>query len=72
MIPNTGRGKKRSEKKLSIGLLRMHLEPGERRVFLPGFIASLGKMGYEVTLEKGFGTSIGLSDSDYLMTADQT
>jgi alanine dehydrogenase len=50
----------------------MHLEPGERRVFLPGFIACLGKMGYEVTLEKGFGTSIGLSDSDYLMTADQT
>ena len=61
-----------SEKKLSIGLLRMHLEPGERRVFLPGFIASLGKMGYKVTLEKGYGTSIGLSDTDYLMTADQT
>lgn len=61
-----------SEKKVSIGLPRMHLEPGERRVFLPGFIASLGKMGYEITLEKGYGTSIGLSDTDYLMTADQT
>jgi alanine dehydrogenase len=60
-----------SENKLSIGLPRMHLEPGERRVFLPSFIASLGEMGYEITLEKGYGSSIGLSDSDYLMPADQ-
>lgn len=59
-------------KKLSIGLLRMHLEPGERRAFLPDFIATLSKMGYEVVLEKGYGTNIGLSDTDYLMTADQT
>jgi NAD/NADP transhydrogenase alpha subunit len=61
-----------SENKLCIGLLRMHLEPGERQVFLPDFFASLGKMGYEVTLEKGYGSSIRLFDTDYLMTADQT
>jgi len=59
------------EKKLSIGLARMHLEPGEKRVFLPGFIHRLSKMGFDVTLEKDYGTSIGLTDSDYLMTADQ-
>jgi alanine dehydrogenase len=61
-----------SEKKRSIGLPRMHLEPGERRVFLPDFVSSLVDMAYEVTLEKGYGTYIGLSDSDYLMKADQT
>lgn len=55
----------------NIGLPRMHLEPGERRVFLPEFVASLAEMGYKVTLEQDYGASFGLSDNEYLTRADQ-
>jgi alanine dehydrogenase len=60
-----------SEIKKNIGLPRMHLEPGERRVFLPDFVASLIDMDYIVTLEHDYGSSLGLSDNDYLTDADQ-
>ncbi len=60
------------EAKLSIGLPQMHLEPGERRVFLPDFVAFLQKTGHQVSLEREYGASVGLSDRDYLDIADQT
>jgi alanine dehydrogenase len=60
-----------SEIKKNIGLPRMHLEPGERRVFLPDFVTSLIDMDYKVTLEHDYGSSLGLSDNDYLTDADQ-
>lgn len=58
-----------SDEVMTIGLPRMHLEPGERRVFLPAFVASLADMGYTVILEENYGTSISLSEEDYRATA---
>lgn len=55
--------------KISIGLARIHAEPGERRDFLPGFVAKLVKIGYQVYLEHGYGTGIGLCEDDYLQIA---
>lgn len=60
------------ESKLRIGLPKMHLEPGERRVFLPEFVGNLQDMGFAVYLETDYGESIGLSDQEYLKTANQT
>jgi len=48
-----------------IGLPKMHLEPGERRVFLPEFTAALREMGFAVFLENDYGASIDLEDWDY-------
>lgn len=59
------------ESKLRIGLPKMHLEPGERRVFLPEFVGNLHEMGFEVILEKDYGESIGITDQDYLQVAKQ-
>jgi alanine dehydrogenase len=59
------------ETKLSIGLPKMHLEPGERRVFLPEFVGYLQKIGFEISLEEDYGASIGLTDQDYLKFANQ-
>jgi alanine dehydrogenase len=61
-----------AETKPRIGLPRMHLEPGERRVFLPEFVGNLQDLGFEVSLENGYGESIGLTDQDYLNAADRT
>jgi alanine dehydrogenase len=61
-----------SSSNFSIGLPRMHLEPGEKRVFLPEFIAELQKIGFEVILEHEYGSSIGLTDQDYLKFAKRT
>ncbi|MGB5843807.1 MAG: hypothetical protein WBG94_05140, partial [Anaerolineales bacterium] len=61
-----------SSSHFSIGLPRMHLEPGEKRVFLPEFIAELQKIGFEVILEHEYGSSIGLADQDYLKFAERT
>ncbi len=60
-----------STSKPGIGLPKMHLEPGERRVFLPGFIAALQEMGFKVLLEKDYGASIDLAEGDYKSKADQ-
>jgi alanine dehydrogenase len=49
----------------------MHLEPGERRVFLPEFVGYLQKIGFEISLEEDYGASIGLTDQDYLKFANQ-
>ncbi len=55
-----------------IGLPRMHLEPGERRGFLPGFVEKLEKVGFEVFLERDYGCGIGLTENDYLRAAKET
>jgi alanine dehydrogenase len=60
-----------SSTKQSLGLPKMHLEPGEKRVFLPRFVGDLQKMGYQVVLEWGYGASIGVPDADYTKLADQ-
>jgi alanine dehydrogenase len=43
----------------------MYKEPGEKRDFLPEFVASLQKMGAQVYLEYGYGGGMGLTDQDY-------
>lgn len=60
-----------SEIKKDIGLPRMHLEPGEKRVSLPDIVATLGGMDFQVTLENDYDTSLALSDNDYFTKADQ-
>ena len=57
--------------KLSIGLPRMHLEPGERRDFLPGFVAYLQRLGCDVVLESKYGSGMGYTEEDYLDVAVQ-
>ena len=54
-----------------IGLPKMHLEPGERRVFLPKFVTALGEMGFDILLEHDYGSSIGLSHEDYTKLTDK-
>jgi alanine dehydrogenase len=47
----------------------MHKEPGERRDFLPQFVAELQKQGAAIVLEYGYGSGIGSTDEDYLRAA---
>jgi alanine dehydrogenase len=56
---------------LKFGLARMHYETGERRDFLPDFVARLQHSGAEVILEEGYGGGMGYSEQDYLHAADQ-
>ena len=58
-----------STAKYCIGFPQMHLEPGERRVFLPDFVQNMEKLGAEIVLENGYGSGIGLTENDYLETA---
>jgi alanine dehydrogenase len=51
---------------ISIGLARMHFEFGEKRDFLPNFVAMLGKYKAKVFLEYGYGSGIGYTEEDYL------
>jgi alanine dehydrogenase len=55
--------------KLSIGLARMHQESGERRDFLPDFVANLVAHGAEVALEHGYGSGMGISEEEYRAAA---
>ncbi|HMN62631.1 MAG TPA: hypothetical protein PJ988_19860, partial [Anaerolinea sp.] len=50
---------------VTIGFPRMHLEPGERRDFLPDTLKQLVKDGAQVFVEHGCGSGMGLQDSDY-------
>jgi alanine dehydrogenase len=50
---------------LTIGLPRMHVEFGERRDFLPTFVADLEKRGAHVFLEYGYGSGMGFTEGDY-------
>lgn len=50
---------------ITIGLPKIHQEPGERRDFPPEFAAHLAGCGAQVVLEYGYGDGIGYSDDDY-------
>ena len=54
---------------LTFGLARMHYEFGERRDFLPDFVARLQLYGAKVYLEEGYGSGMGYSQQDYLQAA---
>jgi alanine dehydrogenase len=54
---------------LSLGLPQMYKEPGERRDFLPPFVAYLQNHGYQVFAEHGYGSEMGLREDDYLALA---
>jgi alanine dehydrogenase len=50
---------------ISIGFPRMKKEPGEKRVFLPGFIQFLTEQGAAIFLEEGYGSRSGYTFDDY-------
>jgi len=54
---------------LKFGLASIHAEAGERRAFLPDFVAHLIKHGARVVLEHGYGSGMGLTEQDYLQAA---
>jgi alanine dehydrogenase len=54
---------------ISVGIARMHVEAGERRDFLPEFVAHLEKHGGEVVLEHSYGTGMGYQEKDYRLSA---
>jgi alanine dehydrogenase len=56
---------------IHIGLPRMHKEPGERRDFLPRFVALLARRGAAVVLEHGYGSGMGYAAEDYLRAAPE-
>lgn len=50
---------------LSFGLSKIHAEPGEKRAFLPDFVAKLIRMGANILLEEGYGKELGYSEAAY-------
>ena len=54
---------------ITIGMARMHAEFGERRDFLPSFVARLIRRGANVVLEHGYGAGMGFTEEDYRTTA---
>jgi alanine dehydrogenase len=54
---------------IQIGLPQMYKEPGEKRDFLPRFVAWLHKQGAQVLLEYGYGSEMGFSEADYVSVA---
>lgn len=57
--------------RITIGLARMHVEFGERRDFLPSFVARLIRRGADVILEHGYGSGMGFTQEDYLSAAPE-
>ena len=55
--------------KIPLGFPRMHLEPGERRDFLPDFMSRLLRYSVNLVLEEGYGSGMGLSHDDYISIA---
>jgi len=47
----------------------MHQEPGERRDFLPDFVASLVEQGAEVIVEIAYGSGMGFDEADYQLAS---
>jgi len=43
----------------------MHVEPGERRDFLPALVHAVASTGADVLVESGIGSGMGLTDDDY-------
>lgn len=56
---------------ITIGMARMHAEFGERRDFLPSFVARLIRRGAKVVLEHGYGSGMGFTEEDYREAAPQ-
>ncbi len=54
----------------TVGFPRMHKEPGEKRVFLPAFVAAVAATGVTVLLESGYGEEIGLRQEAYRQEAN--
>ncbi|HSG42466.1 MAG TPA: hypothetical protein VLA72_04860 [Anaerolineales bacterium] len=54
---------------ITFGMARMHVEFGERRDFLPSFIARMIRRGANVILEHGYGSGMGFTQEDYLRKA---
>ncbi len=61
--------KKQSHAPIKIGLANIHAEAGERRAFLPDFVAHLTRYGARLVLEHGYGSGMGFSEEDYLQAA---
>jgi len=57
------------EKPITIGFARMHKEPGERRDFLPRFVARLEQLGARIILEYGYGSGMSFVEEDYRQNA---
>lgn len=51
--------------RITIGMARMHVEFGERRDFLPTFVARLIRRGANLILEHGYGSGMGYTQEDY-------
>ena len=47
----------------------MHLEPGEKRDFLPEFVQHLYHYGFDIFLEHGYGLGMDYREDDYLALA---
>jgi len=56
---------------ITIGMARMHAEFGERRDFLPSFVARLIRRGANVILEHGYGAGMGFTEENYRKLAPQ-
>jgi alanine dehydrogenase len=54
----------------TIGLARMQHEFGEKRDFLPPFVARLGRAGAKVILEYGYGSAVDFTEEDYIKVCD--
>ena len=53
------------ETQTTFGLARMHVEFGEKRDFLPEFVARLERLGARILLEYGYGSALGFTEADY-------
>ncbi len=49
----------------TIGLPKMHKEAGERRAFLPSFVARMAQHSAQVVLETGYGSGMSYREDDY-------
>ncbi|MGZ8630320.1 MAG: hypothetical protein ACXWZF_05060 [Actinomycetota bacterium] len=54
---------------LSLGLPRMHKEPGERRDFLPSLVTAVQDLSCAIVVEQGIGSGVGYADDDYTHVA---
>ena len=53
----------------TIGLPKMHKEAGERRAFLPSFVARMAQHNAQVVLETGYGSGMNYREDDYRRAA---
>lgn len=51
---------------MTIGFPRMYKEPGERRVFLPRFLAAIAGDDTVILLEEGYGRELEIDPAEYL------